>query len=157
MIFLGIDPGTVRVGIGVIEKTKTGPRYKNADVLFFEKNKRDSSALLKIEMGLRTVIRRWKPDVICVEKIYFSKNKKTAIAVSQARGIILKTAEEFGVQILEVSPNEVKVAVSGNGRATKKDVAKMVGLSLGIKTEKLIDDATDALAIALYAYYTKKF
>ena len=86
-----------------------------------------------------------------VERVYFSKNQKTAMSVAEARGVILLAGLEAGIEIKECSPNEVKSGLTGYGLADKRGVAKMVNLALGTPNLKIIDDASDALAIAIFA------
>lgn len=94
---------------------------------------------------------------MAVEKIYFSKNRKTAMSVAEARGVILLTGMDAGIEVKECSPNEVKAGVAGYGMADKRGVAKMVALTLGKKDLKVIDDASDALAIAIFAANSRIF
>ncbi|MEX1014488.1 MAG: crossover junction endodeoxyribonuclease RuvC [Candidatus Paceibacterota bacterium] len=150
MIFLGIDPGTVRVGYGVIEKNGGTYKYKESGLLKIE-NKEQKSRLLKIEEELEKIIKRIKPDKAGVEKIFFSKNKKTAIKVAEARGVIISTLHKNNIDLIELSPTQIKLSVAGNGRSSKEAVAKMVNYFLNINTNKLIDDETDAIAIAIAA------
>lgn len=92
-----------------------------------------------------------KPDVLAIEKLYFAKNQKTALAVAQARGVILLAGKEHGLRIREYAPNEVKIGVTGYGAADKKAVLKMVRLILKRPDLSVIDDASDALALAILA------
>lgn len=149
MIILGIDPGTQRIGYGIIEIKSKSPALKNCGILKIKK--KDISVLKEIKNEINKLIIKWKPKVLAIEKIYFSKNKKTAIAVAEVRGIILLTALEKNIKILEYSPNEIKLLITGYGFADKKSVAKMVNLILRLDNQKVIDDATDAIAISLVA------
>jgi crossover junction endodeoxyribonuclease RuvC len=149
---LGIDPGTTRIGYGLIEKTGMTLQYIESGLLPVSPIGRDDAErLVDLQDRLARLIKRLRPDIIGVEKLFFTKNKKTAMRVSEARGVILKTAAESGAQIIEVSPAEAKIAVTGNGRAEKKAVAKMTDLILKIPPRKVVDDVTDALAIAVAA------
>lgn len=148
MVILGIDPGTKRIGYGIIEK-------KEGEILFLEtgilKISRGENHLLNLKNHLLNLIRKFNPKVVSIEKIYFVRNQKTGIDVAQARGVVLLTALENGIQIKEYAPNEVKRLLTGYGLADKKSVFKMVKLILKKPDLKIIDDASDALALAIIA------
>jgi crossover junction endodeoxyribonuclease RuvC len=151
MITLGIDPGTRRVGYGVVRSEHAGElKFIEAGILDIESIE-DADALCDVKKGIDALIKKHKPDVVAVEKLFFAKNQKTALAVAQARGVILLSARESKVKICEYTPNEVKSGVTGYGFADKKAVLKMVQLTLGKHDLKIIDDASDALAIAILA------
>ena len=150
MIALGIDPGTRRVGYGVVRKDGGDIVFVAAGLLDI-KSGDDIAALREAKRGTDRLIKKYNPDVVGVEKLYFAKNQKTAIAVAQARGIILLSASEHDVPIKEYAPNEVKSKITGYGFADKEAVSKMVRLILGKHDLKIVDDASDALAIAIIA------
>lgn len=151
MIILGIDPGNVRAGYGLIEKNGGKLTYLESGLLKIPPHADPGKQLLALENDLKKLMRRVNPRVVGLEKIFLGKNKKTGIFVAQARGLILKIIAENKSELIELSPPSVKLAVSGDGRADKRAVAKMVGLFLNIKTSGLIDDETDALAMAIAA------
>ncbi len=158
MIILGIDPGTTRIGIGIIKKHGGVLTHIESGILPLQKKyKNDGERLCVLEKEIENILKKRKPDIAGIETLYFSTNQKTALSVSQARGVILKTITEHGVPYIEFSPPEIKLSVAGHGRATKEHVAHMVGALLSINTKKIIDDATDALAIAIAACYIKKY
>jgi crossover junction endodeoxyribonuclease RuvC len=148
MISLGIDPGTRRIGYGVVSGEGSSVGFIAAGILDI-KSSDDPGALSETKREMDAIIKKYKPDVVGVEKLYFAKNQKTAIAVAQARGVILLAAREHRLLIREYTPNEVKLGVTGYGSADKKAVAKMVRLILGKHDLKVIDDASDALALAI--------
>jgi len=148
MISLGIDPGTRRIGYGIVEKNFADTRFVAAGILRIE-GKDDIAALQETKDGIDSLIKKFKPDILAIEKLYFAKNQKTALAVAQARGVILLAAKECGIPIREYAPNEVKSNIAGYGLADKKAILKMVRLILGRRDLKVIDDASDALAIAI--------
>ena len=148
MIALGIDPGTRRIGYGVVECDGPTIRFVAAGILEIRTTD-DISALEETKKGIDALIKKYKPDVMAIEKLFFSKNTKTALAVAQARGVILLATKERGVRIKEYTPNEVKSGVAGYGMADKKAVLKMVRLILNKQDLKVIDDASDALALAI--------
>ncbi|MEN9342273.1 MAG: hypothetical protein RIQ54_529 [Candidatus Parcubacteria bacterium] len=152
MIILGIDPGTQRIGYGVISaNVGSSPIYREAGIFSLTTSSTDITLLKDIRLRCIDLCSTFRPDVIAIEKIFFSKNQKTAMAVAHARGALISTATDFCSTILEFSPNEIKLAVCGSGAADKLAVAKMVRLILHINTNSFIDDAVDALAIALCA------
>ena len=106
-------------------------------------------------MEILKKIQEFQPDLIGLEKLFFSKNKKTALRVAEARGVILEALLSAGQKIKEVSPSEAKLAVGARGNASKKEVIKMVGLLLNLETRGLKDDVLDALAIAAAAGFKK--
>lgn len=158
MTIIGIDPGTVRVGFGILVKENGKLTCKEYGLLNIPKNIEEKVRLLKIEEELKKIIKKTKPDIIGIEKLFFLKNKKTALSVAEARGVILKNLIEKSIPFVEFSPSEIKLAITGNGNASKEAVAKMVKQTLCIKeNKKIIDDATDALAIAITTSFYKKW
>jgi len=150
MIILGIDPGTTRIGYGIVERDKGKLTRKKSGLLYVPKGLSENNRLPAIEKSLRKLLIEQKPDRMCIERLFFAKNQKTAIAVAQARGILINTAVKQGIEIQEQTPLQVKIAVTSSGKASKDAVAIMVRKLLGIpETERLIDDITDALAAAI--------
>lgn len=150
MIALGIDPGTRRVGYGVVRGNGREAEFIDAGILKVE-GLDDATALTEINKELVKLIKKHRPEVVGIEKLFFAKNQKTAIAVAQARGVIVLCAEGEKVPIKEFTPNEVKLGVTGYGHADKKAVLKMVKLILGKHDLNVMDDASDALALAIMA------
>lgn len=150
MIALGIDPGTRRIGYGVVDSHNGAVKFVSAG-LFKITTTEDVAALQETKQEIDRLIAEYQPEVVAVEKLFFAKNQKTAIAVAQSRGVILLATKERGVRIKEYTPNEVKLGVTGYGFADKKAVLKMVRLILNKNDLKVIDDASDALALAIFA------
>ncbi len=144
-IILGIDPGTTRIGYGVIEKDGYNLKYLECGCLKINA----ASRLLSTKEELFKLIKKYKPTRAAIEKIFFFKNAKTVISVSEARGVIMLCFQEKGIPINELTPLEVKQWISGYGRANKDQIQKMVKLLLKLETEPKPDDAADALAIAI--------
>jgi len=153
MIFLGIDPGFDRVGFGVVELKGNTPKYLASGVITTSRSKEFYSRLVEIQSDLEQICNTYKPTVACVETLFFSKNTKTAMKVAEARGVINTYLYKTGLIINEVSPNTIKSALTGDGRADKKQVEFMVKKSLNLPNLKAIDDACDALGMAIYASY----
>ena len=148
MISLGIDPGTRRIGYGIVRNERGVLTLITAGILKIE-SADDPGALVETKHEIDALIKKYKPSAVAIEKLFFAKNQKTALAVAQARGVILLAACEQKVLIKEYTPNEVKLGVTGYGSADKKAVLKMVQLILHEQSLKIIDDASDALALAI--------
>ncbi len=151
MLILGIDPGTATTGFGLIEKTKINGEYLLKDFGVIETNKKlsDAQRLQDLASDLLTLIKKYKPSAIGVEKLFFTTNQKTVMAVSQARGVILLIAQQNNVPIFEFTPLQVKNFICGYGKAEKKQVQYIVQKTFKLKTVPKPDDASDALAIAI--------
>lgn len=150
MIILGIDPGTRRIGYGVVENSPARLKLIEAGLLKIE-SKDDLGATREIKKQIDATIKKFKPEVLSIERIFFMKNQKTGIKVAEARGIIISSALEKKLRIEEYNPNEIKTALTGYGLADKRSVLKMVKLILKEPGLKIIDDASDALALAIIA------
>jgi len=149
MIILGIDPGLATTGYGIIRKTNG--TLKCIDYGFIQTGPKMPTAerLQKINWDLDKLIKKYKPKAMAIENIYFFKNLKTALPVSQAKGVMLLAAAENKLPIYEFTPLQVKMIITGFGRAEKKQVQKMVQSILSLKEPPKPDDASDALAIAI--------
>lgn len=148
MKILGIDPGSGIIGFGLVEK-KSNPRMLDAGVIRTTIGDEDASRLLELHISMREIITELKPDVASVEKLFFAQNVTTAMKVSQARGVILLALAEAGIPIYEYTPLQIKMAMTGYGRATKAQIQEMVRVQLGLKNKPKPDDCADALAAAL--------
>ncbi len=149
MIILGIDPGYAIVGVGVIQYT--GNRFHTIDyfAITTEAHTPFEKRLKIIYEGINEAIDRYKPDYMAIEELFFNDNAKTAIAVGQARGVIVLSAVNHGVEVFEYTPLQVKQAVVGYGRADKNQVQQMTKALLGLNAIPKPDDVADALAIAV--------
>ena len=149
MIVLGIDPGTATTGYGVVERI--GSRIQALDYGCIETPATFElpARLLEIHAGVADLIERHHPSLLAVERLFFNRNVQTAFAVGQARGAVLLTAAQHGLPVHEFTPNEVKIAVTGFGRAPKDQVQRMVQVVLALPSLPRPDDAADALAIAI--------
>lgn len=146
---LGIDPGTHRIGWGIIDGQPSRSVLVGCGCLEFPKNTSKAEYLLHLHAQIENLHLKYQPKVIGIEALFAQKNLKTVLSVSEARGVILYTLAKHGLNWVELSPNTIKSAVAGAGNAGKHEVKRMVGLLLKIETKKLIDDTTDALAIAI--------
>ncbi len=151
MIVLGIDPGTAALGWGLVDRTGGTLRLVDAGCLETSPDLALPDRLLAIHRFLEELIARHGPDIVAVERLFFSRNAQTAFAVGQARGVVLLAAAAAGKLVREATPSEVKLAVTGSGTADKEQVGRMVAVSLGLREAPRPDDAADALAVAIWA------
>lgn len=149
MIVLGIDPGTASTGYGLVERSGARLRAVDFGCLETSADLPLPDRLLAIHEGVGELIEAHRPQLAAVERIFFNKNAQTAFAVGQARGAVLLTAAQHGLPVHEYGPHEVKIAVTGYGRAGKDQVQRMVQVLLGLGAAPRPDDAADALAIAI--------
>ena len=156
MIVLGIDPGTASLGYGIVELA--GGRLREVDHGCLNTSPDDSlpDRLLMIHALVDDLLALHQPDLLGVERLFFSRNVQTAFAVGQARGVVLLAAAQHGTPVREATPNEVKSAITGYGAADKEQVQRMVQLVLGMSALPRPDDAADALAIATWVANTER-
>ena len=149
MRILGIDPGIGICGFGLIEVKSGKARALDYGAVTTEVDAPLPARLLELYDSLCEVFDETKPEMVAVEKLFFSKNITTGIAVAEARGIVLLVAEQRGLPVYEYSPNEIKMALTGYGSATKTQMEEMARVHLGLKAKPKPDDAADALAVAI--------
>jgi len=155
MVILGIDPGTATTGYGIIKvrgqklKIKSDIGCMDYGLIQTNPSLTAGERLKELNNQLDGLIKRYRPDVLAVESLFFFKNAKTAVPVSQAKGVILLTAAKKKIPVYEFTPLQVKTTITGYGRAEKKQVQKMIKILLGLKEVPRSDDAADALAIAI--------
>ena len=148
MVIIGIDPGLARVGYGIIEIKNNDKKLLDCGIIETKKDYREENRLLEIFIDLKELINKWKPDYAAVEKYFFYKSS-TTISVVQARGVIMMTLGSFKIPITEYAPAQIKLAITGFGKANKKDILDSVMYSLKLDYPPKPDDSADALAIAL--------
>ena len=149
MIILGIDPGIATVGWGVVACERGSFRYIDCGIISTPAGMRVERRLFLIHQALTDIIKRYTPNEMSVEELFYQNNQKTVINVAQARGVILLTAEENSIPISEYTPLQVKQAIVGYGRAEKKQVMEMTRIFLHLDRVVKPDDAADALALAI--------
>ena len=158
MKIISIDPGFERIGIAIIEKTNL-----NKDLLVFSecfKTRADipfPERLKNIGTEIEKVIKKYKPSVMAIEKLYFTTNQKTVMGVSEARGTILYMASKNNLSIYEYTPPQIKVAVTGYGKASKEMILSMVPKLIDINSNINSDDELDAIAIGLTCLACERF
>ena len=149
MRILGIDPGTGILGFGVIDVAKGKTQLVDGGVIRTPVKEDDAVRLQTIYEELSDIIAQTKPNVMAVEKLFFAQNVTTAMTVAQARGVVLLAGMQAGLEIAEYTPLQIKQALTGYGRAEKKQIQEMVRVILGLKDVPKPDDCADAIACAL--------
>ncbi|CAN5573047.1 crossover junction endodeoxyribonuclease RuvC [soil metagenome] len=155
MIVLGIDPGTTTLGYGIVDAVAGRVREVDHGCLVTSPDVSLPERLLAIHALVDELIASHQPEVVAVERLFFSRNVQTAFGVGQARGVVLLAAAQHGVPVREATPSEVKSAIAGYGAADKEQVQRMVQMVLGMAERPRPDDAADALAIAVWAANTQ--
>ena len=157
MIILGIDPGYAIVGIGVLEYKGNKFRPIEYNAITTHASMITSLRLKKIKEEICEYLHKYKPDAVAIEELFFNNNAKTAIAVAQARGVLVAEVASSGTPIYEYTPLQIKQAVAGYGRAQKGQVQRMVTQMLGLNAVPKPDDVADALAIAMCHGYSAQY
>ncbi len=148
MIILGIDPGIERTGYAFLETNNKETKVLTCGCIMTSKNNSTPDRLVEIRNDLSQLIKKWKPEWLSIESLFFAANAKTAMVVGQSRGVVLVTAAENKLGIIEITPLQVKIAATGYGKADKKQVQAMIQKILKLKKIPKPDDAADAVAIA---------
>jgi crossover junction endodeoxyribonuclease RuvC len=150
VIVLGIDPGTAAMGYGIVERRGGNLRAVDFGVLTTSPDSPLPDRLNEIHATVAELIETHKPDLLAVERLFFSRNAQSAFGVGQARGVVLLAAAQAGIPVREATPNEIKVGVTGYGAADKEQVGRMVAVILQLAEVPTPDDTADALAAAIY-------
>ena len=158
MTILGIDPGLATLGYGVIEKDARGNcRAVDCGVVLTPKEESLPVRLVMLEEGVRKILDKYHPDEVAVEELFFSKNITTGIAVAHARGVALLACVKHCGKLYEYTPMQIKQALTGYGKADKKQIQSVVASLLKLKSIPKPDDAADALGVALCHAFTSRF
>jgi len=150
MRILAIDPGYDRLGIAVVEGNSSRPTLLWSDCILPEKGS-GSQRLAHISNAVTKAIQEYSPNALAIETLFFSVNKKTAFGVAESRGVVLALAGNSSIPVIECSPQQVKIAVTGYGAADKKSVANMIPQLISLPEKKRLDDELDAIAIGITA------
>ena len=155
---LGIDPGTATTGYGLVRLEQDGGLLAvKYGVITTPKNTPPADRLVMLYDQMQELLREHKPDTAAVEKLFFQRNITTAIAVGQARGVMLLSLAQAGLEVFEYTPNEIKQAVAGYGAAGKRQMQEMVRVLLALESIPKPDDAADALAVAITHLNTNRY
>ena len=150
---LGIDPGTNILGFGIVRVDAKGPHYVNMGVFDLRKIKDPFEKLANIFAGVNELIEEYKPDELAVESPFYGKNAQVVLKLGRAQGAAITAAIMHGLSVAEYAPRKAKIAICGNGAASKEQVAVMIQKTLKVELDPKYLDATDALAIALCHHY----
>ena len=156
MTILGIDPGTATTGFGIVKTHNNLQTIVDFGVISTDKKLTDAERLKILGDDLAELIKKYKPEAVGVEKLFFTTNQKTVMTVSQARGVVLYLAQTYNLPIFEFTPLQVKNFICGYGKADKKQVQFVIKKIFALKHTPKPDDAADALAIALCASHSFK-
>ena len=156
MRILGIDPGIGICGFGLIEASVQGAKALDFGAVTTEVDAPIPARLKELYDSLVQVFDETKPEIVAVEKLFFAKNITTGIVVAEARGIVLLVAEQRGLPVYEYTPNQIKMALTGYGSATKTQIEEMARVHLGLEKKPKPDDAADALAVAITCSFLYK-
>jgi crossover junction endodeoxyribonuclease RuvC len=149
MLILGLDPGSLHTGYGLVEKRGTSLRAVDWGRISISRRLSLPDRLADLAISLEELLGRVEPDLAVLESPFHGMNSRSLIVLAQARGSLIACLGRRGLEVLEYSPAEVKSAVTGNGRADKQQVARMVQLLLKMEGEPLAEDTSDALAVAI--------
>ena len=157
-LVLGIDPGTATTGFGLVREKNDGSlEMVEYGIISTPKDETAHQRLVLLYDEVKKILKEYKPVSVAVEKLFFQRNISTAIAVGQARGVVMLAIAQADLDVAEYTPNEVKQAVAGYGSADKKQVQEMVKVLLALPTIPKPDDAADALAIAITHLHTRRY
>lgn len=151
MIVIGIDPGSLKTGFALIEVTGPRMKYLSSGTILLESSDHLAKRLLHLANDFDLLLKKYKPDVLAIESLFFAKNAQSALKLGHARGILLMKAAKAGLEVFEYTPAEVKVSIVGSGRAQKDQIAKMIKILLKLPKNFKFNspDQSDALAISL--------
>jgi len=155
MIVLGIDPGYDRLGLAIIKQEAGRQELLYSNCFTTDKKNIFSERLLAIGNEIEKILFDWQPDMVATEKLFFTVNQKTAMAVAETRGIIIYLSAKYGLPLAEYTPLEVKTCITGYGSADKKQMADFIPKLIRIDQAIKHDDEYDAIAIALTAFASK--
>ena len=156
LVTIGIDPGTAILGFGIVEGDNDS-RMVDFGVIETEAGLPMPERLVILHESVTKLLEQYAPDELAVEQLFFARNVTTAIAVGQARGVVLLAAAQKGIPVAEYTPAEIKNAIVGYGKADKRQMQEMVRILLGLPEVPQPDDAADALAVALCHAQTRQF
>ena len=149
MIICGIDPGLATTGVGIVDYTGNRFTVLHYSAIITKSSKTLSERLGQIHAELSEIIRSHSPEALAIESLFFNKNVSSAIHVGHARGVVLLVADQFGLSVTEYTPPQIKLAVSGYGRADKKQMQEMVKRLLKLQSVPKPDDVADGLAVSI--------
>lgn len=156
MLILGIDPGIERCGWGLVEETGGKVKAIFYDCFFTSKTLSASARLKNLYNQVTDLLNKYQPETVAMEDLFFGTNAKTAITIGQARGVVMLSIENFGIPLVSYPPLEIKMSITGYGRADKNQIGQMVKNIFKLKEVPKPDDTADALAVALTHCFVSK-
>ena len=156
MRVIGIDPGTAIVGYGIVDFEKNKYEAVHYGVITTSKDLNMEDRIFIIYEELKKILDEYKPEYMAIEDLFYFKNNKTVISVAQARGIVLLTGKQKNIPIASYTPLQVKIGITGYGKADKKQMQEMVRIQLNLKEVPKPDDAADALAAAITHHFMSR-
>lgn len=153
---IAIDPGYDRCGVAIVSEISGKPTVIFSDCITSEKTDEQYIRLTSIFKQLEVIIKKYKPSCLAIETLFFSVNKKTAFKVAEARGAIMALAGLYNLPLIELSPQAIKIAMTGSGNASKEQLQKMVRLTVSLPKESKLDDEIDAIALGVAGLQTIK-
>lgn len=157
MVILGIDPGYARVGWAALEVRSQKLEVRNCGCIETSKNTDPQERLADVYRQICALLKKYRPDVLAIEELFFTTNAKTAFKVGEARGVTILAGAMQKIPVASYTPLQIKIAVTGYGKADKLQVGRMVKAILKLKEMPKLDDTVDAIAVALTHVFTKKF
>jgi crossover junction endodeoxyribonuclease RuvC len=157
MTILGIDPGFARVGWAIMETQSSKFNLRNCGCIETSKDSPSDERLVDVYEQVCKLIKKYKPDVLAIEELFFTNNAKTAFKVGEARGVIILSGAIQDIPVFSYTPLQVKIAVTGYGTADKPQVGRMLKAILKLREMPKLDDTVDAIAVALTHAFTKRF
>jgi len=157
MRIFGIDPGFARVGWTILEVRSSKFEVQSYGCIETSKNINSQERLVAVYKEVCALIKKYKPDVLAIEELFFTNNAKTAFKVGEARGVIILAGAQQKIPVFSYTPLQIKIVVTGYGNADKVQVGKMIKAILKLKDMPKLDDTVDAIAVALTHAFTKKF
>lgn len=157
MVILGIDPGYARVGWAALEVRSQKLEVRNCGCIETSKNTDPQERLADVYRQICALLKKYRPDVLAIEELFFTTNAKTAFKVGEARGVTILAGAMQEIPVVSYTPLQIKIAVTGYGKADKLQVGRMVKAILKLKEMPKLDDTVDAIAVALTHIFTKKF
>jgi len=157
MKIISFDPGFERLGVAIIERINGGDTVIFSDCIQTNKDISHQERLLSIGVEVENIFQTHKPHAASIEGLFFSNNQKTALLVSEVRGILIFLSKKSGCDVFEYTPNQIKVAVTGNGRATKKDIITMIPKLIKFDKKNALDDEYDAIACGITCFACERF
>ncbi|MFZ2048891.1 MAG: crossover junction endodeoxyribonuclease RuvC [Minisyncoccia bacterium] len=146
---VSIDPGFDRVGVAVLIKENSKEKLLYSACIVTDRKETKAERLGMIGKEIKKILKKWQPEYLAIEKLFFNQNTTSAIGVAEARGVILYEASLLGLEVFEYGPQEIKIATTGFGQATKKQVENMVERILNLKQMPELDDEIDAIAVGI--------